>query len=108
MPTTSPCVSRSGPPESPATTSAVVSIMDVSVSDDAEPSSAAVTDAVSEEIVPAAAESAPVPSALPTAVTTSPTAACSRSTVMVLRPDAPVSCRRATSSVASLPTTVAW
>ena len=72
-----------------------------------EPSEAAVTDEVREEIVPAAAVSVPVPPALPTAVTASPTWAWSSSALTVVRPEAPVSWRRATSLLGSVPTTVA-
>ncbi len=62
---------------------------------------------LSDEIVPAAAVSEPVPPALPTADTASPTFATSSSALIVVRPDAPVSWSRATSFDGSLPTTVA-
>src|SRR5438128_2255978 len=50
----------------------------------------------------------PVPPALPTAVTASPTATdVAVPSLAVVRPDAPDSCSTATSSVASVPTTAA-
>ena len=49
----------------------------------------------------------PVPPALPTAVTAAPTLVAVDDSVAVLRPDAPDSCSTATSSVASVPTTLA-
>ena len=49
----------------------------------------------------------PVPPALPTAVTASPTETVSDDSFAVLSPDAPDSCSTATSSVASVPTTFA-
>ena len=70
-------------------------------------SSDAVIDWSSAVTVPVAAVRVPVPPALPTPVTASPTVASSVERSAVCRPEASVSCRTATSSVGSVPTTVA-
>src|ERR1700686_52212 len=107
MPTTLPELSTSGPPESPGWICALKAIMLVSVSALAPPGSVAVTVWPSAVTVPDESVGAPPrPSALPIAVTLSPTDTCEESpTGTVGRSDALASCSTATSSVGSTPTT---
>lgn len=105
MPTTSPSASTSGPPESPETIAASVWIRSVSVSPAAVPSDCVVMVWPSAVTWPVAAVSVPVPPALPTPVTASPTWTPSVSSFAGVSPDASSSLRTATSFVASVPTT---
>ncbi len=108
MPTTSPSLSSTGPPESPDTMSAATCRSPCSDSVPVPDSlctwmswSVAVT-------VPWADTRSPVPPALPTSVIASPVfAPPSSSSVTVESPEASLSLRTATSCVASVPTTSA-
>jgi hypothetical protein len=105
MPTTSFSASTRGPPESPETMGASVWMRSVSVSPAAVPSDWVVMVCPSAVTWPLAAVSVPVPPALPTPVTASPTCAPSLSSLAGVRLDAPSSFSTATSFVASVPTT---
>ena len=93
MPMTWPCEFTSGPPESPASMLAFVSISPVSCSDEPEPSSVAVIAWLSAVTAPGATAGVPpVPPALPSATTLSPTLTVEESPVdAVVSPDAPES-----------------
>jgi len=109
MPMTLPSESYSGPPESPEMTAALISIMSVSVSAFVPFSSLAVSDWPVATTVPVAALGVPpTPPALPTTVIWSAAATVEESPIRtVCSPDAFCSCSTATSSVGSVPTTVA-
>ena len=96
----------SEPPESPGWMSALVSMRPVRFSELPPLSSLAVIDWLRATTDPPALLGVPpVPPALPTPTTASPTEAC-ESVVTVWRPLAPVSCTTATSPVRSYPTTL--
>ena len=98
MPITWPDAVSSGPPESPATTSALVSIRPDRLSEASESSASVVMCWYVAVTVPVAWERLPVPPALPTAVTVSPVLAALVASFATVRPDALLSCRTAMSS----------
>ena len=109
MPMTWPAASASGPPESPETMSALVSIIPCRVSLATEPPwSLAVMDWFSPVTWPAAGTMVLCPSALPMATTAAPVFTVDESPMgTVCRPDAPWSWISAMSPVSSYPTTLA-
>ena len=108
MPTTSPSSSYVAPPESPEMTSLLILISPRSFSPACPSSLLVVMFCPVASTSPAAAEKVEVlPPASPTAVTASPTETPSVSGVTVCNPLAFSSWSTATSSLASVPTTVA-
>ena len=107
MPTTAPSPFTSGPPESPSWMGASVSIMPCNCSVVPAPLSLALMDWSRALMVPCAVDGRPpLPPALPSASTASPTLALLESdSVTGFSPDAPTSWSSATSSVESYPTT---
>ena len=90
MPTTRPRLLTSGPPESPGSTPAFVSISPVSCSEPPA-SSEAVIDLPRPVTVPVAEAMLPVPPALPRAVTFAPTVSFAELIETVFRLEAPCS-----------------
>ncbi len=110
MPMTWPAKSASGPPESPETICAFVSINPCRVSEvTVPPTSLAVMVWFSPVTRPTAGTMAFCPSALPRATTVAPDLTAAELPIgTVRRPDAPCSRIRAMSPVTSYPTTLAW
>ena len=108
MPTILPAESYSGPPESPGSMPAFVSMRPCSDSEATVSSASVVMLWLSAVTVPAAARSFSPPSALPTPVTASDVFTVAEPSIFaVVRPLAFCNCSTATSSVGSSPTTFA-
>ena len=103
MPITCPAVLTSGPPESPGWIGALSLMSPLSCSEVPDPSSEAVIEELRPVTLPVATDGVPpLPSALPSATTFWPTATVEESPrFTVCSPEAPWSCRTATSLVVS-------